>query len=310
MAGDIRHWRHVDAVTRLGSFHEAAVEQSITQSALSKSISSLEALLGVSLFTRSKRGVAPTPELERLQPFIHRLLAAAQEMGTEAQFIRNGDLGEVAIGTDATPNDALLRPTVAKLNERFADLNVKVLESGSNQLFKMLFERDLDLILSFGAITVDCPQTNDLAVEILPREELVMLVRKGHPLTQIEGKPLAYVNYPWLAHHISPDYATNFPTPFRELFAVVEFRCRFITSVVDRIECIENSDTVGLFPASLARRISETRQTQILDLPFPLSAHYILFFLKDRPLRPAAQLLLSELRQAATDLSKTTLPLQ
>ena len=49
------------AVRRHGSYTEAAKEEFLTQPAVTKSLHELEALLGVTLFERTRAGVVPTP---------------------------------------------------------------------------------------------------------------------------------------------------------------------------------------------------------------------------------------------------------
>ena len=53
-------------VAREGSFTRAAAKLEVTQSALSHTIRSLEARLGLRLLTRTTRSVAPTEAGERL----------------------------------------------------------------------------------------------------------------------------------------------------------------------------------------------------------------------------------------------------
>ena len=61
----LKHWpplstlRGFEAAARLGSFHKAADELHLTQSAISQQIRSLEAYLEQPLFYRSGRSVSP-----------------------------------------------------------------------------------------------------------------------------------------------------------------------------------------------------------------------------------------------------------
>ena len=64
---DLRQLRLFQALAQSGSFTEAAGIMSVTQSAVSHSIKSLESTLGVALFDRSGR--VPSP-VERRQNFL------------------------------------------------------------------------------------------------------------------------------------------------------------------------------------------------------------------------------------------------
>ena len=59
MSFDIRHMRHVIAVADHGSFVRAATALGLSQSALSRSVQSVESLLGSTLFFRTASGVEP-----------------------------------------------------------------------------------------------------------------------------------------------------------------------------------------------------------------------------------------------------------
>ena len=66
----LKHWpplnalRGFEAAARLGSFHRAAEELHLTQSAISQQIRSLESYLGQPLFTRTGRSVILTDALD------------------------------------------------------------------------------------------------------------------------------------------------------------------------------------------------------------------------------------------------------
>jgi LysR family glycine cleavage system transcriptional activator len=73
--------RALDAIARLGSVSSAADEMSLTRSAISHQISSLEECLGFSLTERQGRGIALTFAGERYARDIHRILASLEEAG-------------------------------------------------------------------------------------------------------------------------------------------------------------------------------------------------------------------------------------
>jgi len=56
----VQHFRAVEAIAAHGSLLKAATALSVTQPALSKSVRDVEDILGVKLFERNPRGVAPT----------------------------------------------------------------------------------------------------------------------------------------------------------------------------------------------------------------------------------------------------------
>ena len=81
---DLKKIAHFESVFRLRSFSQAADELSLTHSALTKSIRSLEDSWNTTLFRRTTRSVVPTEAGIRLYPMAERLLALADETKREA----------------------------------------------------------------------------------------------------------------------------------------------------------------------------------------------------------------------------------
>lgn len=88
--GSIRMLRHFIAASQTGNIHRAAKTQSLTQSAITKSIKQLEEGLGVPLFDRSSTGVS-------LTSYGHALYARAKRVEAECELIEK-ELSEMASG--------------------------------------------------------------------------------------------------------------------------------------------------------------------------------------------------------------------
>lgn len=86
-------------VVEVGSFTKAAGLLGYTQPALSQMIASLEKELGIKILSRSRYGIRPTPEGERLLPAIESSVLRYKEMRRIASEIRGLDSGIVRIGT-------------------------------------------------------------------------------------------------------------------------------------------------------------------------------------------------------------------
>ncbi|MBK6454221.1 MAG: LysR family transcriptional regulator [Proteobacteria bacterium] len=72
---ELRHMRHVIALDEHGSFARAATALGLSQSALSRSIQSVEREIGSSLFVRTASGVEPT---DSGRVFVARIRQIAQ----------------------------------------------------------------------------------------------------------------------------------------------------------------------------------------------------------------------------------------
>ncbi|MDC8786820.1 LysR substrate-binding domain-containing protein [Roseateles koreensis] len=170
---------------RHGSVLHAAQAANLTQPAASKLLSELEHALGVQLFERLPRGVAPTVYGEVM---IRRAGAALAEMDAahqEVMALLSGMSGSVAIGTVMTPSTGLLPEAVKRLKGQHARVHVSISVDTSKLLIQRLRAGELDLVI--GRI-LDTESASVLNFEPLTDEPHMVIARAGHPLAQ--GEPL------------------------------------------------------------------------------------------------------------------------
>lgn len=95
---ELRHLLALEAVLATGSFTAAAAARHVSQPALWGQIKDLEAELGLSLFVRAGRGVAPTAACRALRPRLTVALADVAELRRIAAEIREGWAAPARIG--------------------------------------------------------------------------------------------------------------------------------------------------------------------------------------------------------------------
>ncbi|MGM9491664.1 LysR substrate-binding domain-containing protein [Ideonella sp. YS5] len=179
--------RHLVLLKELGqhqSILRAAEAANLTQPAASKLLSELEQTLGVTLFERLPRGVAPTWYGEVM---IRRASAALAEMSLahqEVMELLSGMTGRVAIGTVLTPATSLLPQAVQRLKARHERLHVAIEVDASKPLVERLRAGSLDIVI--GRI-LDPSVADELVFEPLAEEPHRLVVRAGHPLCACEG---------------------------------------------------------------------------------------------------------------------------
>ena len=114
------------AVARERSFTRAAAKLGVSQSALSHTISGLEARLGLRLLTRTTRSVAATEAGERL---LHTLGPRFEEIDAELEAItelREKPAGTIRITATDYPADTILLPKLAKFLPEYPDIKVEL----------------------------------------------------------------------------------------------------------------------------------------------------------------------------------------
>ncbi|MET0273741.1 MAG: LysR family transcriptional regulator [Phenylobacterium sp.] len=114
------------AVAEARSFTRAAAKLGTSQSALSHTVSRLEARLGIRLLTRTTRSVAPTEAGERL---IETLRPALDDIDARLQALtelRDKPAGTLRLTTSKHAAEAILWPVLELLLKAYPDVNVEL----------------------------------------------------------------------------------------------------------------------------------------------------------------------------------------
>jgi LysR family transcriptional regulator, glycine cleavage system transcriptional activator len=118
-----------EAVARLGSFTRAAHELSITQSAASKQVRTLETLLGCSLFERHTRALRLSDSGQRLFDDLRPLLSRIQHTTTR---VRDDDRkGSISIVCTQAVAHYWLLPRLARFTREFPHISIDVSSTNS-----------------------------------------------------------------------------------------------------------------------------------------------------------------------------------
>lgn len=123
--------RFVLALTKAGSLSAAARDLKVDHTTVGRRIEAVESDLGVSLFTRTTRGLVMTAEAERLLPDLMHVEAAvlALERGAVAQ---QGTLdGVVRVTSGESFGIAYLAPRLAVLGRRHPSLTLELMTGGT-----------------------------------------------------------------------------------------------------------------------------------------------------------------------------------
>src|SRR3954453_20415972 len=114
------------AVAREGSFTKAAVQLGVSQPALSHTLRSLEARLGVRLLNRTTRSVAPTEAGERLLRSIEPQFAEIEASLTALTELRDKPSGLVRLTSTQHAAETLLWPRLSDVMRRYPDITVEI----------------------------------------------------------------------------------------------------------------------------------------------------------------------------------------
>ena len=173
--------RHLIALAETGSFSRAAERVHLTQSALSRSIQSLEEELGVALVDRVGRRAELTPVGRETLEEARRLVLDAQDLQERALAVSRGRLGTLRLGMGSGPAALLAVPVLLEVATTRPQWRVEVARGATELLVQRLRERTLD------ALVVDLRSlvpADDLQVELAHELRGAFMVRRGHPLAR------------------------------------------------------------------------------------------------------------------------------
>lgn len=132
-------------VAKAGNISKAAKELYISQPAISKAISKLEDSLGLSLFTRSSRGVQLTAEGEILFEHTREAFDALDRGEQELKRIQEFDIGHLRIGVSNTLCKYILLPYLKTFIDQYPHMKVTIESQATAQTLARLEQQKIDL---------------------------------------------------------------------------------------------------------------------------------------------------------------------
>jgi DNA-binding transcriptional LysR family regulator len=170
-------------------FGRAADRLYMTQPAISRHITRLEAGLGVTLLRRTNRHVELTPEGRVFLPAAREMLAAARRAVEAAQLAARGGFGQMRLGSAGTlPNELAVRLMRAFRRDHSA---VEILLSQSSYISSPIANVDRGAN-DIGLVRAPVVGV-DVAFEPLVSERRMLVVSAEHPLARQSNVTLAEI---------------------------------------------------------------------------------------------------------------------
>ena len=191
---NLRHFEQVRAIVRAGGISGAARQLGLSQSALSRSLSSLEAEIGAPLFDRSSGAAVPTAYGLFLAERADHLLAAVDATLLEIGQWTRGATGRLRIGVGPVTSARPLKQLLPWMAETLPDLSFEIRQRTGPELVSAVADGRLDMAFTHAGIVAQ--HSNLRRINIYDRP-VAHVVRKGHPL---EGRgrctPQQLLRYP------------------------------------------------------------------------------------------------------------------
>ena len=212
MGLEFRQLTHLLAAAEKGTIGKAAESLGISQPALTKSIRTLEAALGVKLLERRPRGVFPTPYGDAVIARARSVRLHMHDLLNELQSLRAGIGGTIRIGMAQGVASRLIPMATLRVLADHPNVRFSVVTGAVDRLVALLLAGDIEFAVtpfgrqSFGSGVVE---------EFLFHDRPMIVVRADHPLADYaQLQPQQLIHYKW----VLSDVATPLRRAFDQIF--------------------------------------------------------------------------------------------
>lgn len=259
---NIKHLEHLLALADTGSFSRAAEKLFITQSALSRSIQSLEEDLDGKVLDRIGKRNELTPLGLDVVARARHIVRDALELRHSARLLQGGGKGAISVGLGSGPAALLLVPLLCSA-ARQGRMRVSVTQGPAELQILRLRSRQID------AMVVDMRRVipaADLAIESLAELRAGFVVRSAHPLARRKSVALSDIlRFPVASTPLSDEVARQMVDqygPASNPEELVTLRCDDVASLVSTV-----AQTDAVFLGVLAATARGLRDGSLVELP-------------------------------------------
>ena len=167
------------AIAEQGSFQKAAGTLFITQTALTRRLQNLEALLGVKLVERTTRSVALSALGREFLPQARRLLSDLSAALVEIKETGKAQRGEVSLACVPTVGVQYLPRIIEEYSSRWPENRIRILDHASAGVADAVLRREAEFGINIGG-----HHHPELTSVPLLADRFVLICRDDHPLAR------------------------------------------------------------------------------------------------------------------------------
>ncbi len=182
---DVKHLRYFVGVADELHFGRAAAKLAVTQPALSQQIAALEAILGVQLLVRDRRGVVLTAAGEVFRAQAVEVLAQMQTMVEITRRTAFQNEQRIAIAMVEYTDLPFIVPALMKLQQLYPNVKISRNEMVSTQQIKALVTHQIDI--GMGVLLANEDQAAKISARFVIDGRWLLAVPSIHRLAQAKA---------------------------------------------------------------------------------------------------------------------------
>jgi DNA-binding transcriptional LysR family regulator len=260
---NIKHLEHLLALADTGSFSRAAEKLFITQSALSRSIQSLESDLGARVLDRIGKRNELTPLGLDVVTRARHIVRDAAELRHSAQLLQQEGQGSVSVGMGSGPGALLMTPLMCAAAGYYPGMKVSITRGPTELQLQQLRSRQLDaMVVDIRRVT---PAT-DLNIESLGDIRAGFIANATHPLAA--RRPVSFqdiTQYPVASTPLSDEVVRQLVDQYGVLAnpsAMATLMCEDIASMLATV-----AQTQAIYLGVVAAARAGLQDGSLVELP-------------------------------------------
>lgn len=263
----MRHFQWLVALDDLRSVSRAALLLGMSETQMHKALASLEQTLQAPLFEDTARGLEPTEMglcLIRHGRRVLNLLLNAQE---ELRDMDEGRVARVKLGVMPAATARLVPAFIARLETESVPVAVSVQEDTRDKLLQDLRNGSIDLAIG---ILPEGAAAEGLETEFLFREQVVLAVRKDHPL--LDGRPVDWgvlADYPLVLAPQGTWLRKRIEGLFKDQRLDIHRMHLDSTSNLSNVGVLQTTDSIGFLSREVTDYFAALGQLAMLPLSLP-----------------------------------------
>lgn len=248
------------------SLTAAARQVGMSQPALSKWLAKLEADVGATLFSRTTRGLHPTPVCDMFVVHARAVLGEMDRSKSVVELLAQGAVASVAVGTTPLTTTNLLPKAVHAFRAQNPKVHLVIRANSLDVLLPQLRVGELDFVLQ----RIEQPMFDpSFRYDVLYQEEIRVVVGSKHPLARKRTLDWgALASAAWIGPALGSPLRTELE---HELALAAQAPPRYeveTSSVLVILSLLQEGTLIAAMAARIADYFQEAGQLRVLPLPY------------------------------------------
>ncbi|MCW1932837.1 LysR family transcriptional regulator [Pararhodobacter zhoushanensis] len=280
------------AVRDAENFTFAAQRLGLSQPSVHRAVTQLESEAGRPLFQRTGKRMQPTRAAQMLADAARLCFSELEQAAAELADLAGHEAGQIVIGALPLSRSIVLPRALAEFRRLRPTMPLRILDGPYTDMLAGLRRGEIDMIV--GALRAPLPVPEVVQTPLFT-DDLVLVVRPGHPLRQVGAPDLDQLaRYPWIVPRPGTPSRASFERYLGEFgprrLAMIE-----CSSLVLLRELLILSDHIGCLSRMQAGAEIALGALSLLDVSLPESARPIGLTTREDWLPTAAQAQLVEI---------------